>query len=124
MDHPAGYHWIGGGGVRSRGSPQFAAVWTVAEAAIPRTLEGLGPGARQLGGRRRPNECARLGQEVLHQVPQGPKALDVVRARPLGGGYCHDRTPGTLLSPFLIALCLSFSRAQPRSRARFPLLFP
>ena len=37
---------------------------------------------------------------------------------------CHDRTPGTLLFPFLIVLCLSFSRAQPCSRARFPLLIP
>ena len=36
---------------------------------------------------------------------------------------CHDRTSGTLLFSPLIVLCLSFSRAQPRSRARLPLLF-
>ena len=71
---------------------------------------------------RGPDKCAELGQEVLHQVSQSSKALDIVRARPLGGGYCHDRTPGTLLfSPFIV-LCLSSSRTQPCSRACLPLL--
>ena len=32
--------------------------------------------------------------------------------------------PAPYCFPFLIVLCLSFSRAQPRSCARFPLLIP
>ena len=56
-----------------------------------------------------------------HLITAAKSVIEVLATGHMAG--CHDRTPGTLLFPFLIVLCLSLSRAQPRSRARFPLLF-
>ena len=70
-------------------------VRVVEEAAVPRALEGLGPRTRQLGGcgglRKRTTNHAK----IPFRSPRGPwpsqQEDSVVKARPLGGGYCHER---------------------------------
>ena len=68
-------------------------------------------------------------QEAQRVVPKGAAEKGAVEKGAAEGGLVgRERVmtalPAPYCSPFLIVLCLSFSRAQPRSRARLPLLFP
>ena len=70
-------------------------VRAVEEAAVPRALEGLGPRTQQLGGYGGLGECAMNHAKVPFCSPRGPwpsqQEDSVVKARPLEGGYCHER---------------------------------